>query len=159
MLFHPRACALAMPPSTAASLSEDAEKALAEFLAALPEASALTVRTLAHAWAGGGGELQVGHLAIRLLGGRAAAFTAGTVHAPRGGQTAPVLELCRVLLESHGVPHDAWVHWSDGLAELQHHGFDPAARFPTLPLSPKVTAAEVARLATGLRDLAQMAEA
>lgn len=138
--------------------SATTEEALATFLDGLPEASALTTRTLAHAWVHGGGDLHVGRVAVRMTTGSAEhPFTAATLHAPRGPETFPRLELCRAILESHGVSHDDWVHWSDEFADLAHHGFDPGAKFPALTLHPDVSPAEVARLATGLRDLARMA--
>jgi hypothetical protein len=130
------------------------EAALAAWLERLPGRTGVTVRTLVHAWASGGGSVQVGAVAIRLLARDAT--TAAVVRAPRG-DAAPVLEFARVLLESHGVPHEAWVHWSDGFAALAHHGLDPAAKFPKLGLDADVSDAEVARLAAGLRDLAVMA--
>lgn len=143
------------------TLSDATEEALAAFLDALPDDTAVTARTLAHAWAGGDGALQVGKVAVRMTqtGHDGRPFTAATLHAPRGEESYPRLELCRAILESHGVPHDDWVHWSDEFADLAHHGFDPAAKFPSLLLVPEVTPAEVARLATGLRDLARMAGA
>jgi hypothetical protein len=144
--------------TTQTPLSTETEDQLAGFLTSLPEAEAITARTLAHAWASGGGRLQVGRLSVRLTSGDPG-FTAGTLYAPHGAHVAPRLELCRVVLESRGVPHDAWVHWSDEFADLAHHGFDPAERFPALVLRSDVSPPEVARLAMGLRDLARMVEA
>jgi hypothetical protein len=144
--------------TTQTPLSAETEDQLAEFLTGLPEAEAITARTLAHAWASGDGRLQVGRLSVRLIAGDPP-FTAGTLYAPHGDHATPRLELCRVVLESRGVPHDDWVHWSDEFADLAHHGFDPATRFPSLVLRSDVSAPEVARLAMGLRDLARMVEA
>lgn len=135
------------------------EKALAAFLETLPSDRAVTVRTLAHAWQGGGGTLQVGQWAIRLLaaagdGPNAGTFTAGTLHRPRDPDGTPRLELCRVILHNNGVPEAAWTHWSDEFADLAPRGFDPTAKFPTLPLDDALTPTDTARLAVGLRDLA-----
>lgn len=142
--------AAAMPEST---LQDEA--ALQGFLADVAGPEGVAIRTLAHAWQGGGGGIQVGTVAVRLTAGKPdGPFTAATLHAPRGGQGAR-LELCRVLLERHGVRPDAWVHWSDEFADLAHHGFDAAAKYPTLPLAP-LSATELARLVTGLRDLARL---
>lgn len=133
-----------------------AASALAAFLEAMPEAAAVQARSLAHAWLGGGAELAVGQHAVRLTAGQdPERFTAATLHGPRGDAPAR-LELCRVILEKHGVDGDAFMHWSDEFADLAHHGFDPAQKYPEVPLGPGLTDAELARLVTGLRDLAQM---
>lgn len=138
---------------------EAQEEALLAFLDTLPEAHQVTVRTLAHAWQGGGGVFQVGQWSIRLLvpehAGQAG-FTAGNLHRPRGEDDIPRLELCRIILENHGVDADQWLHWTDEFAELQHHGFDHEDRFPTVPISADLTDTEAARLALGLRDLARI---
>lgn len=124
---------------------------LGSFVAALPEAQATTLRTLAHAWEGGGGRLAVGTVAIRLqFGPEETPHTAGTLFAKDTR-----LELARIILEHHGLDADAWTHWSDEFADLAHHGFDASSKFPTLPLQ-HITATELARLVTGLRDLATM---
>lgn len=136
------------------TLPEATEQALNQWLRRLDDRSAVTVRTLVHAWASGGGGARVGAVAVRLLGRTDG--TAAVVRAPRGEGPA-ALEFARVLMESHGVSHASWVHWSDEFADLAHHGFDPAAKFPTLKLDADVTDAELARLAVGLRDLAAMA--
>lgn len=133
------------------------ELALQAFLANLPEDGAVTGRTLAHGWQAGGGGLQVGQWAIRLLGPTGeggAPFTAGTIHRPNG-DVQPRLELCRVILQNHGIGEDAWTHWSDEAADLAHHGFAATDKFPTVSLG-NLTPPEAVRLALGLRDLARM---
>ncbi len=132
------------------TIQADSEEALEEFSASLG-AAGVNVRSIAHAWQSGGGRLAVGKLTIRLLGGDPA-FTAGTIHAPRG-DGHPDLELSRVLLEQHGVD---WTHWSDEFADLGHHGFDQSARFPRIAFDDAVSPGEIARLVTGVRDLAVM---
>lgn len=139
----------------ATTLISDREAALAAFLENMPEDAVLPARTLAHAWVSGGGGLSVGTAAVRLVAGEPR-FTAGTLHAPRAGRP-PRLELCRVILEKHGVPEAAWSHWSDDFVDLAPLGFDRNARFPRLELGGLGTP-ETARLATGLRDLARMAD-
>jgi len=131
------------------------EDRLTAFVDALPEDTGINARSVVHAWMSGGGDAQVGRLTIRLLSGRDPPFTAGTIHAPRGDAVHPRLELSRVLLEQHGVD---WLHWSDEFADLKHHGFDAGAKFPTVTFDERLTAAEVARLVTGVRDLAKMVE-
>src|SRR5207237_379642 len=95
---------------------EAGESALREFLQSLDAPTALPVRTVAHAWQGGGGHLAVGRLAIRLVAvdAKGRPFTAGTLHAGAG----PRLELARVLLDAHGVSQDAWLAWCDERPEL-----------------------------------------
>lgn len=134
------------------TIQDGAEEALQAFLAAQQDPAAVRLRTLAHAWTGGGGSLQVGRHAVRLIGRDAAGrdFTAGTLHA-----APPRLELARVLLGTHGVAADAWLHWSDELVDLRRHGFDAGAKFPSVALD-TVTDVEIARLAIGLRDLARL---
>lgn len=131
------------------------EDELAGFVDALPGGSGVNVRSVVHAWMSGGGSAQVGKITIRLLSGGDAPFTAGTIHAPRGESAHPALELSRVLLEQHGVD---WLHWSDEFADLAHHGFDAAAKFPTVAFDERLTASEVARLVSGVRDLAKMVD-
>lgn len=134
------------------------EDALAAFLADLPDDDALQARTLAHAWTSGGGDLAIGKVAVRLTASPdGTPFTAGTIHAPRG-ETPARLELSRVLLEKHSVDADGFTHWSDEFADLAHHGFDPSQKFPALHLGEHVSPTELARLVTGLRDLAKMAQ-
>lgn len=140
------ASASTMSPTLAAP---ETEAALTTFLETVPSPDALPLRTLAHAWTGGGGALAVGKVAVRLLGD---GFTAGTLHARDGPAR---LELCRVLLEKHGVDADQWTHWSDEFADLAHHGFDHRAKYPSLPIA-HLSPAELARLVSGLRDLASM---
>lgn len=135
----------------------ETEEALNGFLEDLPQDLALHVRSLAHAWASGDGRLQVGRLAIRLLAGTEPTYTCCVIHAPRGDQPMPSLEFARVLMEKHGIDHDRWVHWSDEFADLAHRGLDPTAKFPTVRLGRDIQPGEIARLATGLRDLAKMA--
>lgn len=137
----------------AAPLAAPQPAPLAAFLGALPEPLRLAARTLAHAWEGGGGQLQVGQHVARLTGPGDVPFTAAALHA--AGRGPARLEFCRVILQSHGLPGAAWTHWSDDLADLQPLGFDPAAKFPALPLE-RLGPAELARLAVALRDLARM---
>ncbi len=144
--------ATGMTPSTVTT--PDAEAALTAFASAMPAEEGLQLRTLAHAWTLGGGTFSVGKVAVRLVGGKDG-FTAGTLYAARGEQPAR-LELCRVLLEKHGVPDDKWGYWVDEFADLGHHGFVATAKYPALSLGPHVTATELARLVSGLRDLAAM---
>ncbi len=138
--------------STNAVTASDAEAALADFLASQPADAGLQMRSLTHAWTLGGGTFTVGKLAIRLLD-KAGAFTAGTLYAERGGHPAR-LELGRVLLEKHGVTAERWTNWTDEFADLAHHGFEAGSKYPTLPLGPKLTPGELARLVSGMRDLA-----
>jgi hypothetical protein len=139
-----------MPP--AATLAPQ-ETALQAFLARLEPATALRVRTLAHAWGHAGGALAVGRLSIRLLGVGADAahpYTAATLHAR---EATAALELSRVLLHTHGVTPEAWLAWCDERPELRGHGFVAQAKFPAVRLDAMGDAALV-RLALGLRDLA-----
>lgn len=133
------------------------ESALQAFLATLPAEEAVSIRTLAHAWAAAGGTHQAGRLTVRLLAsppsGRA--FTAATLHGPASG--TPRLEVARVLLVTHGVAAGDWTAWCDERPELAAHGFDPAAKYPSLPLA-NLPPAAVARLALGLRDLCRLAQ-
>ena len=131
------------------------EQALQGFLSTLPPDAGLAARTLAHAWTAAGGQIQVGKLTTRLVApaGNNRSFTAATLHAAE----APRLEVARVLLQAHGVTATDWTSWCDELAELQPHGFEPAAKYPTLPLS-NLPPATVARLALGLRDLCRLAQ-
>ncbi|HEX2066679.1 MAG TPA: hypothetical protein VHI93_07700 [Candidatus Thermoplasmatota archaeon] len=138
---------------TATHLATD-ESDLQSFLARLSPATALRVRTLAHAWAAAGGSLAVGRLSVRLVAAHDPAhpYTAATLHA-RGGTAA--LELSRVLLHAHGIGPAAWQAWCDERPELRSHGFVAQAKFPAVRLDALPDAA-LARLALGLRDLAQM---
>lgn len=143
----------------AATASPD-ESALQAFLATLPPDAGLAARTLAHAWTAADGGLQVGKLTARLVAaapdGRT--FTAATLHgAGAAGDGVPRLELARVLLQAHGVTATDWTSWCDERAELAAHGFDPAAKYPALPLA-DLPPATVARLALGLRDLCRLAQ-
>lgn len=132
-----------------------ATDALGAFLDPLPEQEGTTLRSLARAWEGGGGRLAVGTVATRLqFGPEEAAHTGATLFIGRDGAGAR-LELARIILEHHGLDADGWTHWSDEFADLAHHGFDATAKYPTLPLQ-HVTATELARLVTGLRDLAKL---
>ncbi|MES2155014.1 MAG: hypothetical protein V4510_07750 [bacterium] len=129
-----------------------AETALLGFLQGLDPPVALPVRTIAHAWQGGGGNLAVGRLAIRLVAvdAQGRPFTAGTLHAG----ASPRLELARVLLHAHGVSAASWTAWCDERPELPDAGFDPQAKFPRVELSSLADTA-LARLALGARDLAR----
>ena len=129
-----------------------AEAALQTFLSGMEPGAALPLRTLAHAWQGGGGQLAVGRLAIRLVAvdAKGRPFTAGTLHAAG----APRLELARVLLDAHGVAPDNWTAWCDERPELRDAGFDPQARFPRIHLD-AIGEGALARLAMGTRDLAR----
>ncbi len=129
-----------------------AETALRGFLQGLEPPVALPVRTIAHGWQGGGGNLAVGRLAIRLVAvdAKGRPFTAGTLHAG----TTPRLELARVLLEAHGITPASWTAWCDERPELPMAGFDQNAKFPRVQLDALPEAALV-RLALGARDLAR----
>lgn len=129
---------------------------LQAFLAPLEPAAALRLRTLAHAWQAAGGTLFVGRVSIRLLApdGAGRGFTAATLHQAHGTPPRPTLELGRVLLQAHGVTSAAWSDWCDERPELRTLGFDPEAKFPVVRLDAASDAA-LARLASGLRDLAR----
>jgi hypothetical protein len=129
---------------------------LQAFLAECPPEAALRLRTLAHAWEGGGGQLHVGRLAVRLLAsdGRGHSFTAATLHR-RHGEHGAALELGRVLLQAHGLAGQAWTAWCDELADLRAYGFDPDAKFPVVRVT-ELPDASLARLALGVRDLARL---
>lgn len=146
-------------PGTAPSTLED-PATLQGFLDRLPHDARLPARTVVHAWMHAGGQVRIGRVAVRLLGQDAGAtpFTAGTVHAPTDGR-APFLELCRVILQGHGVGEAEFTHWADELAHLQHLGFEPTAKFPAVPLDGRLVAADMASLAGALRDLARMLQA
>lgn len=145
------------------------ETALQAFLAPLPPAHAVPLRTLAHAWQAAGGALQVGRMTIRLAihGRDARTFTAGTLHAALGGdrpaphatdlRAGPALEVARVLLFNHGLNDADWQSWCDDLAGLDLAGFDPAAKYPVVPLE-RLPEATVARLAQAMRDLGRLAQ-
>ncbi len=148
LTLHPRPHA--MTPTTVTT--EDAEAALAAFVAPLAD-TGLQIRTLAHAWTLGDASFTVGKVAVRLCG--KSGFTAGTLYAARGEQPAR-LELARIILEKHGVSHEQWTHWADEFADLSHHGFDASAKYPILALGDHITPAELARLVSGLRDLARI---
>lgn len=141
----------------ATAFSHD-EEALQAWLAAFEPAVAIQVRSLAHAWAGGGGRLEIGKLAVRLLPPSPdAAYTVGFLHAATARGPSR-LELCRVLVARH-TGDDAWVHWSDELVDLAAHSFDPAAKYPEIPLAEPLPPAALARLVVGLRDLALLTAA
>jgi hypothetical protein len=143
--------------SVTAEVLADAETALQAFLEPQPEHDGLGLRTLAHAWTSGGGQLQVGSLTVRLLANAGTEnYTAGTLHPARGEKPAR-LELCRVLLEKHGVGEDRWTYWCDEFADLKAHGFQPTAKFPAADIA-QLTPTELVRLVMGLRDLARMAQ-
>jgi hypothetical protein len=132
---------------------ETTEARLQAFLTGLKPATALRVRTLAHAWALAGGTLAVGRLSIRLLGAGsdpAHPYTAATLHA-RDGTAA--LELSRILLHQHGISPEAWLAWCDERPELREHGFVAQAKFPAVRLD-RLGDTALVRLALGLRDLA-----
>lgn len=145
------------------------ETALQAFLAPLPAAHAVPLRTLAHAWQAAGGSLQVGRMTVRLMisGRDARTFTAGTLHAALGGdrpaprtaelRSGPALEVARVLLFNHGLNDADWQSWCDDLAGLDLAGFDAAAKYPVVPLE-RLPEATVARLAQALRDLGRLAQ-
>jgi histidinol-phosphate/aromatic aminotransferase/cobyric acid decarboxylase-like protein len=138
---------LPMTPTAATLTPQEAD--LQAFLAPLAPATALRLRTLAHAWTLAGGALAVGKHSIRLLGAATPPFTAATLHA-RGGTAA--LELSRVLLQAHGLDPEAWRDWCDERAGLRAHGFLDQAKFPAVRLE-ALPDADLARLALGLRDL------
>lgn len=145
------------------------ESALQAFLGTLPQAQAVTVRSLAHAWMAAGGHLQVGRVTVRLCvnarNGRP--FTAATLHASLGGdrptpaaadlRAGPALEVARVLLANHGMAEADWRGWCDDLADLQLLGFDAAAKYPAIGLD-RLPEASLARLAQALRDLGRLAQ-
>lgn len=134
------------PPMTQAAT----EDALAGFLQNVPETARLAARAVAHAWESGGGGLAVGKVATRFTAAHdGGTFTAATLH-----PNPPRLELARATLGRHGVTDDAWMHWSDELADLQARGFDAASKYPILPL--ELREAELARTVTSLRDLARI---
>jgi hypothetical protein len=129
------------------------EAALHAFLATLPGDAALNGRTLAHAWTAAGGTLQVGKLTTRFVAmANGKPYTAATLHAAE----TPRLELARILLQNHGLTETDWTSWCDERAELSAHGFDPAAKYPALPLS-NLPPATLARRTLGLRDLCRLA--
>jgi hypothetical protein len=133
-------------------VTPDAERALQEHIANLPEQQALAVRTISHAWTGGGGSILVGRVAIRLTSTSGnQTYTAATIRSDRAE-----LEIARVLLEGHGVTSEDWLHWSDDLAELRPHGFDPAAKYPTIRYA-TLSDINLARLVGAVRDLARLA--
>jgi hypothetical protein len=137
-----------------AVLEPNHEAALQGFLSTLLPEDAVRARTLAHAWGAAGGELHVGRHAVRLMGRHGGnTFTAGTLHAKVGPDASPALELCRVILEKHGVDADRWTEWSDERPELRTRGFVPDAKYPVVRLQ-HLDDAALARLALGLRDLA-----
>ncbi len=145
------------------------ETALQAFLAPLPTAHAVSLRTLAHAWQAAGGTLQVGRMTVRLTvqGRDGRNFTASTLHATLGGdrpaarsaelRSGPALEVARVLLFNHGLNDADWRGWCDDLADLELRGFDAAAKYATVPLE-RLPDASVARLAQALRDLGRLAQ-
>src|SRR5687768_680942 len=134
------------------------EAALQAFLATLPPDEAVAARTLAHAWTASGGTFHAGRLTVRLLaqGPSGPPYTAATLHgaAPSG---APRLEFGRVLLYAHGLGPADWTSWCDERPELAAHGFDRAAKYPSVPLA-GLPPAVVARLAIGLRDLCLLSQ-
>ena len=134
-----------------------ADAELQAFLANCPAEAALRLRTLAHAWQGGGGRLFVGRLAIRCLAADAAGrgFTAATLHTAHGEPPGPTLELGRVLLQVHGVAAADWTAWCDERPDLSALGFDGEAKFPVVRLD-AIPDATLARLALGVRDLARL---
>ncbi|MCA1818452.1 MAG: hypothetical protein ABR562_03825 [Thermoplasmatota archaeon] len=135
------------------------DNSLQPFLSSLAPDAGLRLRTLAHAWQGGGGGLYVGRLALRLLApdGTGRTFTAGTLHVAHGEPPKPSLELGRILLQSHGIGAAAWREWCDERPDLRVHGFDGDAKFPVVRLDSLPDAA-LARLASGLRDLARLVQ-
>ena len=141
-------------PETVQTPSPDGS--LQAFLANADPQAALRLRTLANAWQGGGGHLFVGKIAIRLLGADAQGrgFTAGTLHHAHGEPPGPNMELGRVLLQAHGVTPAIWTEWCDERPELRPLGFDRNAKFPMVRLD-AMPDADLARLASGLRDLAR----
>lgn len=144
-------------PGPAGSPPAD-EGALQAFLATLPADEAVAARTLAHAWSAAGGTFHAGRLTVRLLAQdvNGKPFTAATLHGV-GPSGAPRLELGRVLLYARGLGPADWTSWCDERPELAAHGFDRAAKYPTVPLA-GLPPAIVARLAVGLRDLCRLAQ-
>ncbi|HET6399070.1 MAG TPA: hypothetical protein VFH47_05910 [Candidatus Thermoplasmatota archaeon] len=135
-------------------LQPQSEAALMTYLSQLLPEDGVRARTLAHAWAAAGGTIHVGRHAIRLLGQAGGhTFTAATLHASAGPHGQPCLELCRVILEKHGVDADKWQEWADERPELRLHGFHDHAKYPVVRLG-QLDDAALARLALGLRDLA-----
>jgi hypothetical protein len=134
----------------------DVETALKAFLQTMPGPAALNIRTLAHAWEMGGGQLHVGARTVRLLArdARQRPFTAGTLHAGLGTPAEPVLELSRVILQAHGVGAAAWADWCDERPDLAAFGFDGQDKFPQVRLG-LIGEAAMTRLTLGLRDLAR----
>ena|SRR5688572_2946453 len=136
---------------TTTLVADDAERALREHVAALPPERALAVRSLSHAWMGGGGTIAVGRLAVRLTASRGGApFTAATLRTDRGE-----LEIGRAVVQAHGVSPEEWLHWSDDLAELRPNGFDAMAKYSAIRLD-GLGDANLARLVGALRDLARL---
>ena len=94
----------------------------------------------------------MGRVAIRLVAPAGkTTYTAATIRSDRGE-----LEIARVLVEGHGVSEEAWMHWSDDLAELRPHGFDALAKYSTLRIT-NLGDMNLARLVGGIRDLARLA--
>ena len=141
---------LLCPRMTATTETQDP---LPAFLEGLPGGADVPARSLVHAWQSGGGGTQVGQVAIRLTAQdpAGATFTAATLYAQD-----PRLELCRVILEHHDIGPDSWLAWSDELADLTPLGFDGAAKYPSIRLE-RLSATHLARLVTGMRDLARLA--
>lgn len=118
-----------------------------DFIASLPEAHQTTVKTLIGGWTAGGGDIDVGKVSLRLRAKYGTQhITAGTITNKEPHQ----LELCRVVLENHGMTNDEWIHWSDDLADIPE--FDASAKYPVIPLNQPLP--EVLRIAQDLRDLA-----
>src|SRR5688572_9491969 len=134
------------------------EAALQSFLASLPADQAVAARTLAHAWTASGGTFQAGRLTVRLLaqGLNGQPFTAATLHGI-GPSGVPRLELGRVLLYAHGLGPADWTSWCDERPELAQHGFDRAAKYPSVPPAGPPPAG-VAPLPLGPRHLCRLAQ-
>lgn len=147
-----------MAELSASGLQGSDEASLQSFLATLPPEEAVAARTLAHAWKATGGTFQAGKLTVRLLaqGPNGKSYTAATLHGA-GPSGAPRLEIGRVLLYGHGLGPADWTSWCDERPELAAHGFDRAAKYPTVALG-GLPPAVVARLALGLRDLCLLAQ-
>ncbi|MHB8633162.1 MAG: hypothetical protein ACYDBQ_04215 [Thermoplasmatota archaeon] len=138
-----------MSPET--TLAPDAD--LAGFLAGVAAHERPAMRSLALAWQAAGGQIHLGRHVVRLLANHAGRlFTAGTLHA----QPAR-LELAHALLATHGLDAPRWQAWNDERPELATHGFDAAAKFPSVELARLPEGARM-RLALGLRDLAKLLE-
>ncbi len=124
------------------------DDALQKALAQLDEQPRLAARTIANAWESAGGTVKPGKVAVRLIGHQGdSPFTAATLFCSDAR-----LELCRVIMEHHGLPPEAFQHWADEILDIAI-GFDPSAKYPSLPLD--LDPARLVRVVNSIRDLAQ----